>query len=108
MTSRSCDYAAVRMVGDRGPARECLVTGGTECDGNVVISAAGKTSVAVRATEALDLPRRFEPLRDPHFVAGVGGWEFSVWLLETFVLWALELRRDLPLGRPIALQSCRL
>jgi hypothetical protein len=44
MTTRSCDYAAVRMAGDRGPARECLVTGGTERDGNVVISAVGKTS----------------------------------------------------------------
>jgi hypothetical protein len=44
MTSSSCDYAAGRMAGDRSPARECLVTGGTECDGNVVISTAKKTS----------------------------------------------------------------
>jgi hypothetical protein len=44
MTSSSCDYAAGPMAGDRSPVRECLNTGGTECDGNVVISTAKKTS----------------------------------------------------------------
>jgi len=70
-----------------------------------VVSAAGKNigDLVVDGKEALDLPRRLEPLHDP---LSSSGWLMGVFgpVVEAFVLSVLDARHDLPLGGGVALQ----
>lgn len=79
--------------------------GGLEGCGGVVVSAAGKNigDLVVDRKEALDLPRRLEPLHDP---LSSSGWLMGVLgpVVETFVLSVLDAGHDLPLGGGVALQ----
>jgi hypothetical protein len=67
MSGDTRDYAAMATPGDVGPGGEGLGAAGPEICGGVVVSAAGENvgDLIMGGKEALNLPRRLEPLHDP-------------------------------------------
>ena len=79
--------------------------GGAEVRGGVVVSVVGKTAgdLIMDRKEALDLPRRLEPLHDPLSSPGRLGGVFSP-VVEALVLPMLDPGHALPLGGDVAFQ----
>src|SRR5438105_15025647 len=88
-----------------GPGGEGLGAAGPEVCGGVVVSAAGEHigDLIMGGEEALNLPRRLEPLHDPLSSSGRLMGVFGP-VIETFVLPMLDRGHDLPLASGVALQ----
>src|SRR5438270_11335906 len=88
-----------------GPGGEGLCAAGPEVCGGVVVSAAGEYigDLIMGGEEALNLPRRLEPLHDPLSSSGRLMGVFGP-VIEALVLPMLDPTHDLPLGRGVALQ----
>src|SRR5438477_13053906 len=99
------DYAAVGEAGDVGPGGLGLGETGPEVRGGVVVSTAGEKvgDLVMGEKEALNLPRRLEPLHDP---LSSSGWLMGVFgpVIEGLVLPMLDPGHDLPLGSGVASQ----
>src|SRR6202030_438075 len=92
-------------AGDVGPRGEGLGAAGPEVGGGVVVSAAGEKvgELVMGGKEALNVPRRLEPLHDPLSSSGRLMGVFSP-VIEALVLSMLDPRHDLSLGRGVALE----
>src|SRR5947209_12120800 len=92
-------------AGDVGPGGEGLGAAGPEVGGGVVVSAAGENvgELVMSGKEALNVPRRLEPLHDPLSASGRLMGVFGP-VIETLVLTMLDPGHDLPLGSGVALQ----
>src|SRR5437762_5232253 len=88
-----------------GPGGEGLGAAGPEVCGGVVVSAAGEHigDLIMGGEEALNLPRRLEPLHDPLSSSGRLMGVFGP-VIEALVLPMLDPGHDLPLGSGVALQ----
>src|SRR6202030_1499981 len=88
-----------------GPGGEGLSAAGPEVCGGVVVSAAGENirDLIMGGQEALNLPRRLEPLHDPLSSSGRLMGVFGP-VIEAVVLSMLDPGHDLPLGGGVALQ----
>src|SRR6202045_4343531 len=87
------------------PGGEGLGAAGPEVRGGVVVSAAGENvgDLVMSGKEALNLPRRLEPLHDPLSSSGRLMGVFGP-VIEALVLTMLDPGHDLPLGSGVALQ----
>src|ERR1700720_893548 len=99
-------------AGDVGPGGEGLGAAGPEVGGGVVVSAAGENvgELVMSGKEALNVPRRLEPLNDPLSSSGRLMGVFGP-VIEALVLTMLDPGHDLPLGNGVGhrqLGSCRL
>src|SRR6201997_3860135 len=85
--------------------REGLGAAGPEVGGGVVVSVAGENvgELVMSGKEALNVPRRLEPLHDPLSSSGRLMGVFGP-VIEALVLTMLDPGHDLPLGRGVALQ----
>ena len=93
-------------AGDLGRGREGLSAGGAEVCGSVVVSAAAGDNVCdlvMDGKEALDLPRRLEPLHDPLSSSGRLMGIFGP-VIEALVLPMLDPGHNLLFGGGVALQ----
>src|SRR6202045_1200021 len=90
------------------PGGEGLGAAGPEVRGGVVVSAAGENvgDLVMGGKEALNLPRRLEPLHDPLSSSGRLMGVFGA-VIEALVLPMLDPGHDLPLGSGVALQLVR-
>src|SRR5207248_87576 len=90
---------------DFGPGGEGLGAAGPEVCSGVVVSTTGENvgDLVMSGKEALNLPRRLEPLHDPLSSSGRLMGVFGP-VIETFVLPMLDRGHDLPLGSGVALQ----
>src|SRR3954453_20528307 len=88
-----------------GPGGEGLGAAGPEVCGGVGVSAAGENvgDLIMGGKEALNLPRRLEPLHDPLSSSGRLMGVFGP-VIEALVAPMLDPGHDLPLGRGVALQ----
>src|SRR5437762_11072629 len=88
-----------------GPGGEGLGAAGPEVCGGVVVSAAGEHigDLIMGGEEALNLPRRLEPLHDPLSSSGRLMGVFCP-VIEALMLPMLHPGHDLPLGSGVALQ----
>src|SRR5438045_9040321 len=87
------------------PGGEGLGAAGREVCGGVGVSAAGEDvgDLIMGGEEALNLPRRFEPLHDPLSSSGRLMGVFGP-VIEALVLPMLDPGHDLPFGGGVALQ----
>src|SRR5712675_1091603 len=92
-------------AGDVGPGGEGLGAAGPKVRGGVVVSTAGENvgDLVMGGKEALNLPRRLEPLHDPLTSSGRLMGVFGP-VIEALVLPMLDPGHDLPLGRGVAPQ----
>src|SRR5712671_3684256 len=99
--SRLCSHGD---AGDVGPGGEGGAAGPEVC-GGVVVSAAGENvgDLVMSGKEALNLPRRLEPLHDPLSSSGRLMGVFGA-VIEALVLPMLDPGHDLPLGSGVAPQ----
>src|SRR5438874_11817116 len=101
----------IRMImqpsdaGDMGPGGEGLGAAGPEVCGGVVVSAAGEHigDLIMGGEEALNLPRRLEPLHDPLSSSGRLMGVFGT-AIAALVLPMLDPGHDLPFGSGAARQ----
>jgi hypothetical protein len=92
-------------AGDLGPGGEGLGAAGPEVGGGVVVSVAEENvgELVMSGKEALNVPRRLEPLHDPLSSSGRLMGVFGP-VIEALVLTMLDPGHDLPLGSGVALQ----
>src|SRR5712671_4615553 len=97
------DYAAMATPVTSGPGGARLGAAEPKVRGGVVVSAAGENvrDLVMGGKEALNLPRRLEPLHDPLSSSGRLMGVFGP-VIEALMLPMLAPGHDLPLGRGVA------